>query len=396
MDSDTSTQTPDTTTAPPQNKPSFWEKVLKFFARLPSDESVIKHYQLVTPESTLERIFSRDVVIDNKEGSYLYAEDLKDHDAIQRRYDMLMESVKAQAAEMGVENLRVYISKKDIFGSGSKTSAEGNNYVNFGEQEFLFALTSDKAAEEFKGTIGHELTHLARKDTSLDNMVHEKALDKASTLAQGKLKEEIADVVGAGPLGSHDPQSAADSYKRRIKEAIVWYNKVNKTDIPLEGASPDQVEKAVDASYVKSSESDHPYTPDRVAYLEREAALMKQYEATHKVFTHEDRVAESNWLLDQVLGKGEGKTRTQDVPAQVPAAPASDAAAKPEPTSPTSETPKGDAPPPPENKPLTPEQDGQIHEVRRTLGNTNGRDVQTHGMSATSGIVSKGEQVAQR
>lgn len=229
-----------------------------------------------------------------------------------QRLQELVGYTQSAAQEMGMNKVEVHIlvpgalgkdgaAANVLFSAESKEST-GHIFIRSDVAEELLSSKEDMAG--LKGMVGHELAHLAARDSA------PRAVAEREYIAQVFEKhpewdlERRADLVGAGPLGSHDPKTFAEAMRASV---IGLYNSEHP-ETYISPYAPSNADMQKVGYWQIGKDPQHPDIRQRTQALEKMDGLMKAYEAEHHVVSHEDRVREAKWLEEQ-MGRG-GKEKT--------------------------------------------------------------------------------------
>lgn len=247
--------------------------IVKPFVTSKTDEEVLGTQIISKPEDVLESLRA-------EKGN------LPEFADIERRYKHIMDSLGRQAEGLCSSDAKVHLSDG---GNESTLSNTGGKYVFLDRKLFTAALLSDEVMPMLEDMAGHEFSHLKNRDTSPWN-----TLIRANFSYVAEKSEIIADIEGAGPLGTHDPTSMARYFSTQL--VFQTRNYLKTEEMP----SFDQM-KDFSALQAAGNPLHHPEYMQRIAYLQREAVLMKEYESALPVVTHDDRVKEAEWLKAKIL-----------------------------------------------------------------------------------------------
>ena len=246
-----------------------------------------------------------------------------------RRFGELEDFIVQKSKDEGITNLQLLISNESIGDGktqvGSSQSREGTNHIYITRDELLAHLQNDSGLESLKGQIGHEmLRHIKDGDNTPEGVIMRR------NIAVARYTEVMADLKGAGPAGSGNPEAyAAWINDELIKDARAYIAKYPQesasgtaarlypgTDLPA-----DVVEKMSRLNL--QGDPQHPSDLDRIQALRDEASRMKEYERTHAIPADAGalrayRQVEANTVIAQVLSDMKNQW---DAPIQVPESP---------------------------------------------------------------------------
>lgn len=215
-----------------------------------------------------------------------------------QRLHSIMDSTSQYAKDANIGPYQIRIGDQLPSPANAETSREGNHYIILDAAALEKAISSDPEMRSFKGETNHEVTHIARGNTSLAGIMNNKLTAKT------RKEEELADLTAAGPLGTGDPEGFAEYFRNELKGHIADYNKSHQ-DSQISSDHPnDQDLKKLS---LWSNEPTHPADYDRLVALQDEARVMKQYESTHKVESLNDRKIESDAVIAHVMKDMQGK-----------------------------------------------------------------------------------------
>ncbi len=112
--------------------------------------------------------------------------------------------------------------------------------------------------------------------------------------------ETRADIIGSSALGAHNPEATAAYYENELRIQTFAYN-ITHPDHKVPANATEADRKKV-SDWASEYDSQHPTLLDRINTMRQEAGLMAEYEKTHKVTTHDEKVKEADTLVKEIMG----------------------------------------------------------------------------------------------
>lgn len=266
---------------------------------------VNEFYHRWTPEYVRTTMMAPDSTLDALPKPIDVLEQFRDQEGnspafgqIQRRFDEAMAFLQKLHAELPGQpsaQIRLDDGEERIVRvvNIATLSQSGRPYLILDGDQFREALQSDEKLAGFKGAMGHEYTHIQQ------DHVNAAAIASAHGKPdQIKAKEYIADIIGTSPVGSGDPVAYSLFLREQQDHAIGHFAQETGQKVTADSMTAEQLEHF--RQWTRTKDPLHAPLEERIQVQERLAGLKQAYEANHIVVTHSDRVAQTNWMIQEI------------------------------------------------------------------------------------------------